>query len=259
MKKLAFMFIGLLTIVSMSACRIEKVDNSNEPAKSFTLNLSDFQTISNYTNCDVHFTQSNSYKVVLKATQRWYDSHSITVRHGDLVIMHKQEQKQKGITVLNFNSYSDDAEIWISVPSLKAVSTAGSGDFYAESDITGDHLEVSVAGSGDIKLKNVALTKDFSYTLAGSGNLKTGTVMARNASFSISGSGDLKSKLAKVESTSFHVAGRGDGSIVFDHCGHAETSISGSGDIKLSGSLQSLDKRISGSGDIDTSELQLNK
>ena len=48
MKKLAFMFIALVAILSVSACRIEKVNNSDEPAKSYTLNLRDFQSIKNY-------------------------------------------------------------------------------------------------------------------------------------------------------------------------------------------------------------------
>ena len=54
MKKLAFMFIALVAILSVSACRIEKVNNSDEPAKSYTLNLRDFQTIKNYSNCDTN-------------------------------------------------------------------------------------------------------------------------------------------------------------------------------------------------------------
>ena len=61
MKKLAFMFIALMAILSVSACRIEKVDNSNQPRKSYVLNLRDFQSIKNYTSCDIHFTQSNTY------------------------------------------------------------------------------------------------------------------------------------------------------------------------------------------------------
>lgn len=259
MKKLAFLFIALVALISVSACRIEKINNSNEPAKSYTLNLRDFQSIKNYTGCDIHFTQSNTYKVVLKAPQQWHDTHSITVSNGSLVINEKQEKKQKGITVLHINSGSQYAELWISAPSLAAVSIAGSGDFYAESNITGKGLELSIAGSGDSKLKNVTLTGDFYYIIAGSGNIETGTIQARNASFSISGSGDIESKLAKVKTTKLTIAGSGDGTLAFDHCGYANISISGSGDVNLSGTLQSLDKSVSGAGDIDTDRLTLGK
>ncbi len=259
MKKLAFMFIALVAILSVSACRIEKVNNSDEPTKSYTLNLRDFQSIKNYTSCDIHFTQSNTYKVVLKATPRWYATHTITSSHGELVITQKEERKQKGITVLHINSSYDDAELWISALSLSDVSTAGSGDFYAETDITGQNLTLSIAGSGDSHLKNVTLSDNLTYYVAGSGDIETGTLQASNASFSISGSGDIKSKLAKVKTTKLTIAGSGDGSLDFDHCGHADISISGSGDIDLSGTLQSLEKSVSGSGDIDTDRLQIGK
>jgi len=259
MKKLAFMFIALVAILSVSACRIEKVNNNDEPTKSYKLNLRDFQSIKNYTSCDIHFTQSNTYKVVLKATPRWYATHTITSSHGELVITQKEERKQKGITVLHINTSYDDAELWISAPSLSDVSTAGSGDFYAETDITGQHLTLSIAGSGDSHLKNVTLSDNLTYYVAGSGDIETGTLQASNASFSISGSGDIKSKLAKVKTTKLTIAGSGDGSLDFDHCGHADISISGSGDIDLSGTLQSLEKSVSGSGDIDTDRLQIGK
>ena len=259
MKKLAFMFIALVAILSVSACRIEKVNNSDEPAKSYTLNLRDFQSIRNYSNCDIHFTQSNTYKVVLKATPQWYDAHTITANNGELVITQKEEKKQKGITVIKFNNISSGAELWISAPSLIALSTAGSGDFYAENDITGKSLELSIAGSGDSKLKNVTLTGDFEYIVAGSGDIETGRLQARNASFSISGSGDVKSKLAQVKVTKLTIAGSSDGTLDFDHCGYANISISGSGDVCLSGTLHSLDKSVSGAGDIDTKKLQLGK
>ncbi len=259
MKKLAFMFIALVAILSVSACRIEKVNNSDEPAKSYTLNLRDFQSIKNFSNCDIHFTQSNTYKVVLKATPQWYDAHTITANNGELVITEKEEKKQKGITVLKFNYISSGAELWISAPNISSVAMGGSGDFYAESDISGQHFHLSIAGSGDSRLKNIRLTDDFSYSVSGSGDVETGIILAKNASFSISGSGDIKSKLTNVENTKLTIAGSGDGSLSFDQCGSAVIGIAGSGDINLSGTLQSLDKRVSGSGDINTSKLQLGK
>lgn len=69
----------------------------------------------------------------------------------------------------------------------------------------------------------------------------------------------MDSKLAKVETTKLTIAGSGDGTLDFDHCGYAHIGISGSGDVTLSGTLQSLDKSVAGSGDIDTDKLQLGK
>lgn len=257
MKKLAFLFIALTTLLSLSACRIEKINN-DESLHTQKLNLSGFQTIGNYANCDIHFTQSPTYSVTLKATQQWLDDYSVIVRKGELVVR-KERKKQKGITVLKINNVNTRAELWISAPTLTGVTMGGGGDFIAESDITGSGLELSVAGSGDAELKNVALTGDFSYTVAGSGDLKAAGIQAKNASLGISGSGDIQCRLTKVGYTELTIAGSGDGDLSFDQCGMARVGISGSGDITLSGTLQSLDKRVSGSGDIDTSKLQLAK
>jgi hypothetical protein len=259
MKKLAFLFIALVAIISVSACRIEKVNNSDEPAKSYTLNLRDFQSIKNYSNCDIHFTQSDTYKVVLKATPSWYASHTVTASRGELVITQKEEKKQKGITVLHINSSNDGAELWISAPSLEVLSTAGSGDFYAETDLTGQSFVMQTAGSSTSMLKRVVMTDDFAYKLAGSGEINADTIQAKTASFRIAGSGEVRVKLVNVDDTKLAIAGSGSGQLNFDHCGYAYIGISGSGDVDLSGTLRSLDKSVSGAGDIDTDKLQLGK
>ena len=59
--------------------------------------------------------------------------------------------------------------------------------------------------------------------------------------------------------TKLYIAGSGDGTLNFEHCGYAGISIAGSGDVDLCGTLQSLDKSVSGAGDIDTDKLQLGK
>jgi hypothetical protein len=259
MKKLAFLFIAIVAIASLSACRVEKVNEKNEPKKTFTLNLRDFNSISNQSNCNIFFTQSDTFKVVLKAPQHWYDTHTIAVRDGQLTIEEKPQKKQKGITVLRFNSHSQDAVMYVSAPSLTALSTAGSGDFYAETDLTGQSFVMKTAGSSTSMLKRVVMTDDFAYKLAGSGEINADTIQAKTASFRIAGSGDVRVKLVNVDDTKLAIAGSGSGTLNFDQCGHAKVEISGSGDITLAGTLRSLDKDIAGSGDIDTSKLQWQK
>ena len=202
MKKLAFLFIAIVAIASLSACRIEKVYEKNEPKKAFTLNLRDFNSISNQSNCNIFFTQSDTFKVVLKAPQHWYDTHTIAVRDGQLTIEEKPQKKQKGITVFRFNSYSQDAVMYVSAPSLTALSTAGSGDFYAETDLTGQSFVMQTAGSSTSMLKRVVMTDDFAYKLAGSGEINADTIQAKTASFRIAGSGEVRVKLVNVAAIS---------------------------------------------------------
>lgn len=256
MKKLALLFIAVVAVVTLSACRVEKIDN-DQARKSYTLKLRDFNSIMNYSSCDIHYTQSNTYKVVLKASPHWYETHSVTVNNGQLVIGDRPERKQPGITVLRSHSENQTPELWVSAPTLTRLTAAGSGDFYAETDITGQSLELTVAGSGDSRLKKVSLSDGFVYKVAGSGDIVTGSVQARTVSFRISGSGDVKSRLFRVENTELFISGSGDGDLSFDECVRANVSVSGSGDISLSGNLQSLNKRASGAGEVNTSNLKV--
>ena len=259
MKKAIILFVAFMAIVSLQACRIEKVYDSDDNVLTHKLDLKGFSAVSNAGSCDVHFTQSPTYKVTLKASQRWYDSHAISVENGTLVIRGKGSTKQKGVSVINMTGYDGNAEIWISAPSLEDVSMSGSGDFTLDGNLKGKGLTVNVRGSSDVKMKDITLSGDFEYTVSGSGDVEMGTLKANNARFAIFGSGDVKSKLANVSHTNVHVSGSGDADLHFADCGYAEVNVFGSGDIELSGQLRSLSKHVSGSGDVDTMKLRLGK
>ena len=258
MKKTIALFVAFITILSMSACRIEKVYNNKQPAQTYKLNLSNFDGIQNRSNCNIHFTQSNTYSVTLKASQQWYDTHRISVEDNTLKIESSNTKKEKGVSVISFK-YDTGAELWVSAPSLALVRMLGSGDFAAESDLKGESLIIDIAGSGDSNLKGVSLTDDFNYRVAGSGDIKTGLIKAKNASFGIAGSGDISTGLENVGNTKINISGSGDANVNFNNCDSASVSVAGSGDMTLQGQLKSLDKHVSGSGDIDTSKLQIGK
>lgn len=259
MKKAMFLFlVAILTIASMSACRIEKAYDSKEPAKIYHLNLTGFTSLNNASNCDIHFTQSDTYKVTLKATPAWYDHHSVSVENGALTIKSDKYKNQKGVTVLFVND-NQGAEMWISAPSLDEVSLSGSGDLTFDNDYKGKSLSIIRTGSGDTNTKNVSLTGDFKYSVSGSGDADMGSVKAKNASFSVFGSGDVKSGLVDVANTELTISGSGDADLNFSNCGNADVSVTGSGDVTLSGELQTLGKHVSGSGDVDTARLRLEK
>lgn len=69
----------------------------------------------------------------------------------------------------------------------------------------------------------------------------------------------MKSGLADVANTELTISGSGDADLNFSNCGNADVSVTGSGDVTLSGELQTLGKHVSGSGDVDTSRLRLEK
>ena len=258
-KALHLIILAVVTIVSMSACRIEKVYDSKKPAKTYHLNLTGFNSLQNASNCDIHFVQSDTFKVTLKATQGWYDRHSVGVEDGALTIKTDKYKSEKGVTVLSVNTYDDQAEMWVSAPSLTDVSLSGSGDFTIDSDLVGESLGIIRIGSGDTKTKNVTLTGGFMYFVSGSGDAQIGTIKAKEAKFSITGSGEIKSGLAGVANTELTIPGSGDASLKFSGCDNADVTVTGSGGVTLSGQLKTLNKQVSGSGDVETSGLSLGK
>ena len=150
----------------------------------------------------------------------------MSVENGALTIKSDKYKNQKGVTVLFVND-NQGAEMWISAPSLDEVSLSGSGDLTFDNAYKGKSLSIIRTGSGDTNTKNVSLTGHFKYSVSGSGDADMGSVKAKNASFS--------------------------------NCGNADVSVTGSGDVTLSGELQTLGKHVSGSGDVDTSRLRLEK
>ena len=144
---------------------------------------------------------------------------------------------------------SNNKKLIITVPfdKISKVSLAGSGDITGKDVISGDsfevrlagsgnvsvevnaiNLETAIAGSGDISIKGKATNLD--AKIAGSGGIKCENVVSENATASISGSGDIKVNCSKK------LVGR----------------ISGSGDIRYKGKPESIDKKVSGSGEISS-------
>ncbi len=74
---------------------------------------------------------------------------------------------------------------------------------------------------------------------------------------SLSGSGDIigKGKFRNDGTTDFKVSGSGSIEMSFDKVEKADVSVSGSGDIRLSGAANAVEARISGSGNADCSNL----
>lgn len=113
----------------------------------------------------------------------------------------------------------------IVVPSLKAISIAGSGSVRA-ADLKEPVLSISIAGSGDISVKGTADAVDVS--ISGSGDVDTQGLVAKSVKVQISGSG-----AATVSATEV-----------------LDAQITGSGDIQYTGNPPTVKKNIKGVGNI---------
>lgn len=127
-------------------------------------------------------------------------------------------------------SDSNPIKIWVTVPALKAVSLAGSGDMQVDR-VKADAFVGSIAGSGDLAI--ASLTADHArFSIAGSGDL-TASGSCRTTEVSIAGSGDADISGLRCQTLSARVAGSGD--ITANATKDAKLTVMGSGAITVSG------------------------
>ena len=133
----------------------------------------------------------------------------------------------------------------ITVPSLTEAAMNGSGDIEVDG-AKGDSFELSVNGSGDATLMNAMVGK-VGLSVNGSGDVDaSGTCTEVEAE--VNGSGDVDASGLKCE---IAVAdGSGSGDIRVHATKEVKASMSGSGDITITGAPAKVKTSVNGSGDV---------
>ena len=254
MKTLFSLVIMVATMLSVSACRIEK-NSVNTERKSYNVSVGAFNRITAAGDFDVHFIQGSSYKVKLKTAPELRDHIEVFTKDGTLVVRWKKQRK--GLTVLQFGDHSSDTELWVTAPDINTVAVAGSCDFTAENNLNLDRLDIAVAGSAEVSLREVVCRDKFGFHVAGSGELEVARLKASKADMSILGSGSVEATLDHVNNTNMQISGRGGAELKFIDCYEASASISGSGGLEAKGSLRKFHRSVRGSGSIDDHQLTI--
>lgn len=151
-----------------------------------------------------------------------------------------QIEPKKGVNIQTATTPS----FVIELPSLRAISVAGSGTVKVEAMKTGG-VDAAIAGSGDIRFANLEADK-LAMKVSGSGDIVAAGRCA-NASVSIAGSGDVKAADLVAEEVKVSIAGSGDA--VVNATKKLHVSIAGSGDVKYAGSPE-ITSSIAGSGKV---------
>lgn len=135
--------------------------------------------------------------------------------------------------------------VLVTVPTLRGLSSRGSGDAEIEGGKGGD-LELETSGSGNIRWRGEA--EHLTVTTNGSGDV-TLAGRARSLEAATNGSGDLHAASFTVHDADVRTSGSGDVHIAIAG-GTLRARTSGSGDVTWSGDAQQVDARRSGSGAI---------
>jgi hypothetical protein len=238
MRSLAILLSSLaVAACNMSADAQEATRGEGGPVTQRSFALTGFDAVGLAGSPDLIVTVGGAHAVRAEGDAEMLERLDLRVENGTLKVGYK-----KGDWSMNWGNRAK-TRIFVTVPTLRAASLAGSGDIQVDR-VQGDSFEASVAGSGDIAIAQMQVgTANFS--IAGSGGI-TASGAAQTASASIAGSGDIDAGGLQSRTASASVMGSGDVRIRATET--ANVSIMGSGDVLVGGSARcTINKRGSGS------------
>jgi hypothetical protein len=229
MKKLLLLFAAVLTLTSCHT----KAKRSYGPEITSVRHARPFEKIQVKGACDVKFAQGDAFSVkVVGADELVKDV--VTQFSGTTLTISMKDKHQKFMTFKRKHM----PVVYVTSPDLIAIRMEGAGDFEIDGPLDTDTLNVFLKGVGDIELKRV-VCDEFYGTLLGTGDIDVDELTAAYSEIRLKGVGDVD--------------------VNFVNSGTAVCTLQGVGDVELSGTLQSLQKEVKGTGDIQTKDLKLGK
>ena len=183
---------------------------------------------------EVHVTQGDEFKVVVKA---------------EMTLMPYLQTEVNGTTLHVYFSESvrdvDGLEVEITMPAIRKVQLSGSAHLHSHGAFSGNGLDLNLSGSGQLHFTGIDF-QTISAKVSGSGSVELEGI-ADDLTATVSGSGELNSVQCPVQTAEAHVSG--SGSIRLRANQSLKAFVSGSGDIWYEGT-PILETHISGSGKV---------
>lgn len=191
---------------------------------------------------DVFITQGSTESVRVEAPDDVIDKIKTDVSGGMLKI-YTRDKWNWG----DFNIFGNHKKmvVYITAKALNSILLTGSGDVKLRNTITAKSLKIRVSGSGDID--GSISTDELEAGISGSGDVKL-SGRARNSRVSVTGSGDYRAADLITSNTTVNVTGSGDASVHVND--RLEAMVTGSGDVRYTGTVKSISSSKTGSGDI---------
>ena len=249
------------------ACYSSKDLKAHGKRVAVTRDVGYFSKVDASGSVDIEFVQGKEQAMRIVGSKQCVDNIVVEKKGETLYVSHKSN------SVTSF--FDDDVTLYIYSPDLTEVNLRGSCSFDVKGALDTDNLKVSVMGSGEADFGSIVCdainfevrgsgdigakridTKNAVANVFGSGDLDFDLLKADNVQFAVSGSGDLDAMLSQVKTMQLNVVGSGDMDIKAQNCGVANCTSAGSGSITLSGTMRDVVKNVTGSGDIDTSNLR---
>lgn len=256
MRAIALAIVGIMALGAIS-CHASKIKGNGEIVTK-EIKVSDFSEIrvgqgigsvsmsdffsfgQKYKSPEFHYSQQEgSAGLEITIDENLLSSLNIETTDGVLVI-----EAKKGIKIT-----PTSMEIKGHSRELTALRTSGSTDFYLNSNLTTESLEVSASGGSDVYLKNpVRISGLCKFSLSGGSDLKATDLECGVIDVRTSGGSDI-SLAGKANSGSYRSSGGSDIKAYNFVVKRLECSSSGGSDIQTT-VTESLDASASGGSDI---------
>ncbi|THV58719.1 DUF2807 domain-containing protein [Flagellimonas alvinocaridis] len=188
---------------------------------------------------DVDLVSGNEGELTLEGESNLLEHIKTEVKNGTLLI-----KVEKGVN-LKPSSWGKGIRITVPVESINSVTLSGSGDIVGKTTLVTDRFSTRISGSGDISLTVEAKSVD--AALSGSGDI-TLTGKTTDLDIQVSGSGDVKAYELDADFVTIAVSGSADVRVTANQS--IDARVSGSGDISYRGNPKKINSKSSGSGDI---------
>jgi hypothetical protein len=229
---LAAATLGLVAAYPASADRNSRLDEDGKPVGSAWSETARFEALTAAGIDDVRFTTGERWRIRAQGDARAVAQLRFLVDDGSLVIGRTSGQRER----------FGKARIEVTAPSLRSVTSAGSGSVDVER-LSGPRVSATVAGSGRADVRSITAER-LSATVAGAGAL--GLIgRSDRADVTVAGSGRLAGDSFTARSANVTMAGSGDAR--FRSPGEVRATIAGSGTITVSGTTDCRQTRM-GSG-----------
>lgn len=146
MLKIKNIFILFALAFVVNSCKKENLYDCFKPSGTIEtriIELSDFQKVIVNDKIDLYLTQGPNFEVKLEAGKNLFMNIKTTVSNGTLTI--------DNINKCNFvRSPKKKIIAYVTLPYLRMVRNAGTGNIYFTNQFTQDSLDIRIANSGDV-------------------------------------------------------------------------------------------------------------
>ena len=118
-------------------------------------------------------------------------------------------------------------------------------------------LRIEQKGAGDVEFEKSLICDQLFVTLYGAGDADLNKVTAQTVQLELYGAGDMDVNSLRAEKADIKLQGAGDIDVKLDKAGTVNSTLYGVGTIELEGTVNAVNVKRFGSGNIDTSKLRV--